>query len=510
MEYISVQEFIQKAILGAHLIPSILLMVYSLNLYTLILLWLFRRRRAKADREGIYRVFAERFTDDDLPHVVTQIPVYNEATVVERVMRAVAAMRYPRGRHTIQMLDDSTDETGTVIDRVADELRAAGQTVQVLRRKDRVGFKAGALEYGMRNTAGDIFAVFDADFVPPPDFLMRTVPVLVVRPDLGLVQARWAHLNENQSLITRAEAICIDGHFIIDQAARAWNGLFMNFNGTAGLWRRKAIEDAGGWQHDTLTEDLDLSYRAQMAGWKCFYLPDLAVPAELPDNINAFKTQQFRWAKGSIQTAIKLIPRVLRSNARPLAKVQAMFHMTYYLVHPLMVWMALVSLPLVRFSGAADQAQGLVALSVLFMLGALAPNLMYGISQCVIHRGGGWLRLWILPALTVFGVGVAVSNTRAVLEAVFGKRSAFIRTPKRGDGAVRRYSGGLSTVTVFELLIGLYCFLALWAYYRADRLGAGPFVLIYAIGFTTVGLLSVWHAYADGSLSRTGRPSETV
>ena len=490
------------ALVAAYVIPAVLLMFYSFNLYMLVCLWLLRRRGARAERERLYQVFEDRFSAADLSPVVTQIPVYNEYNVVERVMRAAVAMEYPAGRHTVQVLDDSNDETVGLVDRVAAELRGAGHDVQVIRRPNRIGFKAGALEYGMAQTPADLFAIFDADFVPPPDFLLRTVPVLLVRTDLGLVQARWGHLNEKHSLITRAEAIGIDGHFTIDQGARAWNGLFMNFNGTAGLWRRQAIEDGGGWEHDTLTEDLDLSYRSQLAGWKCYYLPDLVVPAELPENINAFKTQQFRWAKGSIQTAIKIIPRVLRSNARPMAKLQAIFHMTYYAVHPLMVWMALISLPMLHYVGWDTGAGLVVALTVFFMISSLAPHVMYGISQCVLHRQG-WKRLLYLPVLTVFGVGIAVSNTRAVLEALVGHTSAFIRTPKSGDKSVRRYRGGVSAVTVLELLIGLYCAFAVWCCVNEGQFGAWCFLVIYALGFSTVGCCSIWQALTDGSLSRT-------
>jgi cellulose synthase/poly-beta-1,6-N-acetylglucosamine synthase-like glycosyltransferase len=491
----------QTVLIAAYMIPAVLAMVYSLNLYTLLVLWVFRRRKARREREDLFDRFRLEKSEKDLPPVVTQIPVYNEYNVVERAMRAAAAMTYPRDRHTVQILDDSLDETRGLIDRVAEELRSEGHRVEVVRRPDRVGFKAGALEYGMRQSRADFFAIFDADFVPPTDFLLRTIPVLVSRPEVGLVQARWGHLNTNHSIVTRVEAIALDGHFVVDQGARAFNGLFMNFNGTAGLWRRQAIEDGGGWEHDTLTEDMDLSYRSQLAGWKCFYVPEVIVPAELPENINAFKTQQFRWAKGAIQTAIKLLPRVMRAPVSPMAKIQAFFHLTGYTAHPLVVWMALMSLPLAHLTVGPAFPAWMQSLTVFFVLGAVAPYLMYGIAQIVLHPRG-WRSLVWLPALTLFGVGIAISNTRAVLEAVFGYQTAFIRTPKSGQRSGRKYRAGLSGITAVELGLSVYCGLAIWEFASNPFVAGWPFLLVYALAFSTVGLMSLAHALSDAGWFR--------
>jgi len=476
----------------AHLVPSLILLAFALNLYVLMFFWLRNRRVRRGRIEAIQAEFKARFTPDDLPVVVTQIPVYNEVTVVERVMRAAAAMEYPPGKHSIQVLDDSNDETCALIDRVAAELNTAGSQVTVVRRPERVGFKAGALQYGMTQTTADFFAIFDADFIPPVDFLMKTMPAMVINDNICLVQARWGHLNRNASPITHAEALGLDGHFTLDQGARSYSGLFMNFNGTAGVWRRQAIDDAGGWHHDTLTEDLDLSYRAQLAGWRCEYLFDLVVPAELPEDMNALKSQQFRWAKGSIQTAIKLMPTILRSDFSVIAKIQAFFQICGYLVHPLILWVAMLSVPYSMFvTQYRYPSTGL--LPFLFMLGTFAPYLIYGVPQVLLYRTSWWRHVLYLPMITIFGVGIAISNTRAVIEAIRGKQSAFVRTPKAGDKASTRYQVRISRVTVLEALAGLYCVGAILYYLEVDKYAAVSYMAICATGFILVSGLSFLH-----------------
>lgn len=476
-----------------HIIPSIILLCFALNLYVLMFFWFLNRKRRKNRIEVVRKEFDRRFTLDDLPHVVTQIPVYNEANVVERVMRAAATMNYPAGRHTIQVLDDSNDETCALIDHVAADLRQQGHDVRVVRRPSRIGYKAGALQYGIEQTDADIFAIFDADFIPPRDFLMKTIPALVIDDKVGLVQARWGHLNREHSPITHAEALGLDGHFTLDQGARSYSGLFMNFNGTAGVWRRQAIDAAGGWQHDTLTEDLDLSYRAQMAGWKCEYLFDLVVPAELPDNMNALKAQQFRWAKGSIQTAIKLMPSIMRSNFSVIAKIEAFFQICGYMVHPLILWVAFLSVPYSIFvKNYHYPSTG--PLPVLFMLGTMAPYIIYSVPQMLLYRKGWWRYVMYLPMITIFGVGIAISNTRAVFEAVMGKESAFMRTPKSGDKSVRKYKTRISRLTILEILAGAYCVGAILYYLEVDKYAAVSYMMICALGFILVSVLSLLHA----------------
>ncbi|MGA3052470.1 MAG: glycosyltransferase, partial [Chitinispirillaceae bacterium] len=295
-------------VISLYIVCSAVLLAFGAQCYILTYLFLRKRKQRIAFQRTTMRLYYGDIEESRYPKVVTQLPMYNERQVAKRVIEAAAAMDYPRSRHEIQVLDDSTDETIGYVDETVERLRGRGHNVSVIRRTDRTGFKAGALQNGLEFTDAEFVAIFDADFVPPVDFLRKAMAFFVDRPTLGLVQGRWTHLNKNSSLITRGQAMGIDGHFMIEQAARSWNGLFMNFNGTAGVFRRKAIEMSGGWQHDTLTEDMDLSYRMQLADWETEYVPDLTVPAEIPEDINAFKNQQFRWAKGSIQTAIKIIP----------------------------------------------------------------------------------------------------------------------------------------------------------------------------------------------------------
>ncbi len=469
-----------------------MLMLYGLNCYVMI--FLFRRgRRTAAERlQAVERRYGNLMDRTNLPVVTTQIAVYNEYNVAGRVMEAVCRMRYPPGKHEIQVLDDSTDETREIIDRVAGELRGKGHDVRVIRRRERTGYKAGALAHGLRQARGEIVAVFDADFVPPEDYLLRTVPFFLADPQNGLVQTRWGHLNRCRSLLTRAQSIGIDGHFMVEQAARNWNGLYMNFNGTAGLWRRNAIEDGGGWQWDTLTEDMDLSYRVQFAGWKTVFLPDVVVPAEIPEDVSAFKSQQFRWAKGSLQTAIKLMPRLMRQPVPLFQKMQALFHMTHYLVHPMMLLLSLLALPvlLILEMRLAPVVFGAVAAAL--ALSMMAPSALYLVSQRAAHRD--WpRRMLCLPFLVMVGVGLALSNTRAVAEAILGRESAFVRTPKRGDREIKQYRVDLPWLSFGEVALGLYCAVSLSVYLAAEKYLIGPFLAVYAAGFLFVGLLTLVH-----------------
>jgi cellulose synthase/poly-beta-1,6-N-acetylglucosamine synthase-like glycosyltransferase len=468
------------------------LMLYGLNCYVLICLFNRGRARAAAARRMILEGRGDPAEREDLPRVTTQIAVYNEVNVAERVIRSACRMRYPRDRHEIQVLDDSTDETRDIVDRTARMLRAEGFDVRVLRRNERTGFKAGALAAGLDVAKGSLLAVFDADFVPSGDYLLSTVPFFMADERLALVQARWGHLNRGHSLLTRAQSIGIDGHFMVEQAARNWNGLYMNFNGTAGIWRRTAIADGGGWAWDTLTEDMDLSYRVQFAGWRTLFLPDLVVPAEIPEDVNAFKSQQFRWAKGSIQTAVKLLPRLVRQPVPLFKKIQAFFHMTHYLVHPMMLAMAVLALPVLLLfdMGAGPLVFGAVACAL--VLSMTAPSALYLVSQRAAYPD--WRRrVLFMPVLVIIGVGIALSNTRAVVEALAGHETPFIRTPKRGDREIKRYRAGLPGLAFAEILLGCYCILSLHVYISAGKYLIGPFLAVYAAGFLFVGVLTLAH-----------------
>ena len=469
------------------------LLLYGLNCYVMVGLFWRRRVRASEQRVSVLRQVGNLMDREDVPVVTTQIAIYNEYNVSERAIRAACQMRYPAGKHEIQVLDDSTDETRELVGRVVDELRGQGHDVHHLVREKRTGFKAGALAEGLAVARGDFVGVFDADFVPPEDYLLKVIPFFMTDSKIGLVQARWGHLNRERSLLTRAQSVGIDGHFMVEQAARNWNGLFMNFNGTAGVWSKQAIADGGGWQWDTLTEDMDLSYRVQLAGWKTAYVPDMVVPAELPEDVNAFKSQQFRWAKGSIQTARKILPVLLRRRLPLFTKIQAFFHMTHYAVHPMMLLLSVLALPVLIVLRVQLAPALFVLLACILGLSMLAPSTLYCVSQRAAYRD--WLRrLCCLPFLVVIGVGIALSNTRGVVQALAGHESDFVRTPKRGDKEVKKYEVRLPWWAVVEILLGLYCSWSLGYYLSAGKYFVGPFLAAYAAGFLFVGMLTVAHA----------------
>jgi cellulose synthase/poly-beta-1,6-N-acetylglucosamine synthase-like glycosyltransferase len=475
-----------------YVICSLALLAYGAQCYILTYLYL-RKRVSKLDFQRKTMVHFDRITnEEEYPFVVTQLPMYNEKTVAKRIIEAVAAMEYPLSRHEIQVLDDSTDETRLLVDETAADLRKKGHNISVIRRKVRTGFKAGALQHGLTLTNAEFVAIFDADFVPHTDFLKKSICFFINRPKLGLVQGRWAHLNSNASLITRGQAMGIDGHFMVEQAARSWNGLFMNFNGTAGVFRREAIESSGGWHHDTLTEDMDLSYRMQLKDWETEYVPDLEVPAELPEDINAFKNQQFRWAKGSIQTAIKIIPLLRKKKLSLFKFFQAILHLTHYTVHPLMLMLAFLTTPVLFFVKVYMHPVLLTGVIIAMVLATSGPASMYMISQ---HYLGHKVRKKILmiPAMMLIGTGLAVNNAKAVLEALFGKNSDFLRTPKKGEYTKTSYRPLKDITWIIELFFGLYCLSGLWLFIGFSNAIVSPFLLLYSSGFLFVGLLSILH-----------------
>lgn len=435
------------------------------------------------------------------PHVTVQLPVFNERYVIERLIDAVARLDYPRHQLEIQILDDSTDVTTELARRRAAYHRAQGLDVQVIRRPDRQGFKAGALRHGLRMARGELIAIFDADFIPTPDFLRRTVPYFLADERLGMVQTRWGHINDDYSELTRAQALGIDGHFVVEQTARNRTGLFMNFNGTAGVWRRECIEDAGGWHDDTLTEDLDLSYRAQLAGWRFLYLPDVVTPAELPPQLQAFKNQQARWARGSVQCLRKLAQPVLRSSVPVPVKLQALLHMGGYLAHPLLLILLLVTLPMIRVR--ASYLAPLAYLSV----ATLGPPLLFSVSQWATYPG--WRRrLGRLPWLMLLGAGIAISNSVAVGQALLGSPGLFRRTPKfriesREDGWTGNpYALSFSPMALAELALAAYALAGAVLAGATGHVFIVPYLLLYACGFGYVGMLGLVQ-----SLEQAGVPT---
>ncbi|MBF0429909.1 MAG: glycosyltransferase [Fibrobacteria bacterium] len=480
---------------GLYVVAAIGLFTYGINCYWLLSIFLRNKRKEVLYDKKAIRHYYRKHGYRNLPLVTTQLPIYNEANVVERLLKAVCAMEYPKDKHEIQLLDDSTDGTHKIASKIVEELRNEGYDIKHIRRTIRTDYKAGALNDGMQDCKGEFIAIFDADFVPPKDYLLKTVPFLLKDPEIGLVQARWGHLNPNQSPLTLSQSIGIDGHFIIEQSARSWGRLFMNFNGTAGIWRKTAIETAGGWQGDTLTEDMDLSYRAQIIGWKMKFVYDVVVPAELPSNINAFKSQQYRWAKGSIQTAMKLLPQVFMSKVPLRVKIQSFLHTTHYMIHPLMLITALLACPLLVFYPIKLGTWTFGILCFLILISSLAPSTLYLVAQKVsyIH----WKkRIPAIPILMSVGVGIAFNNTLAVLSALSGNKGAFIRTPKAGDKTVVSYrTKSLPYGSIIELLLGIYCFAGLAVYIHAQKYLVGPFLGLYAIGFSVVGSVSIYQYY---------------
>lgn len=495
------------AIVVTYFICALLLTVYGINAH--ILNQLFKRRypqRMQSDRDFLAAFYGSTPPFDHasnaaakLPYVTTQLPIYNELNVAERLIDAVAAFDYPEGRHEIQVLDDSTDEARDMVAAKVRRLQQQGIDIHHISRSDRKGFKAGALRNGLACARGDFVAIFDADFVPPADFLLQSIPFFMDNPLLGLVQARWGHLNENESWITRLQAIGINGHFMIEQGARSTNRLFMNFNGTAGVLRKQAIIESGNWQGDTLTEDMDISYRLQLRGWQCHYLFDLVAPAEIPNDLNGFKSQQFRWAKGSIQTAIKLMPCILQSSAGIFIKFQAFMHMTHFFIHPLMLFLALLAPFLLLMKTDFLSEIGLVCFGSLLILSCTGPSRMYLVAESALGRRK--LRtLFMLPLMVCFGCGLAINNSRAVLEALIGKSSSFVRTPKCGSTNHKAYRIEKSPLIALELIVGLWCLFGMGLYFISEHYLIGHFMLIYAVGFLYIGLISLWHAQRNASL----------
>jgi cellulose synthase/poly-beta-1,6-N-acetylglucosamine synthase-like glycosyltransferase len=490
----------------ALLIPyfTVLILLASYGIHRYVLVYLYYKKRNNRTTGPLSRF-------PDLPRVTVQLPIFNEQFVVERLLDTISRLKYPLDKLDVQVLDDSTDETQAVARGLAAHHASRGFPVSYHHRENREGFKAGALAEGLKTAKGDLVAIFDADFTPPDDFLLRTVHYFT-DPKVGMVQTRWTHINRNYSFLTEVEAILLDGHFVLEHAGRARSNVFFNFNGTAGIWRRQAIEEAGGWEHDTLTEDTDLSYRAQLKGWKFLYLQDVECPAELPIEMTAFKTQQARWAKGLIQTGKKILPRVLRSEQPFHVKMEAWYHLTSNLSYPLMVILSVLLLPAMIIRFYQGWFQMLYIDVPLFLASTFSISSFYLVSQRVLFPRT-WLRtLLYLPFLMALGIGLTVTNTRAVLEALVGKQSAFARTPKyrveskRDKIRATKYRKRLGLVPWLELLIGAY--FALTVYYAIDNENyiTVPFLLLFVVGYWYTALMSLLQGRFVGlSLNGEGR-----
>ena len=471
-----------------HLLLSLWLAIYGLNSFILAFLYLLHRRE----------VVSPPPTDRSaLPPVTVQVPVYNERYVVERAIDAVAALDYPRDRLQIQVLDDSTDETTQLARARAARHRERGVDVAVLRRPNRDGFKAGALDWGLAQARGEYVAIFDADFCPPHDFLLQTIPHLMAQPRLGLLQTRWSYLNADYSFLTRAQALALDGHFVVEQTGRNCSGLLMSFNGAGGVWRHRCIEESGGWQSDTLCEDLDLSYRAQVAGWECLYLPQVNAPAEIPPQIAAFKRQQSRWAQGSVQVLRKLGRPILRSRRLGWGqKLMALVHLSSYLAHALVILLLLVSLPLLLTPDSVQLPLG--GLGLMF----LGPPLVYAISQRQLYPD--WKRrLRAFPLLALIGIGIAWCNAQAVWRGLTRWGGEFARTPKfRLEGQAGRWADSdyrlrVDSSTIGEVLLTLYALVTAGVALVTGRYETIPFMLLYAAAFGTVAGLGLVQTFVS-------------
>jgi cellulose synthase/poly-beta-1,6-N-acetylglucosamine synthase-like glycosyltransferase len=425
----------------------------------------------------------------DFPMVTVQLPIYNEKYVINRLVKSVAALEYPRDKMEIQILDDSNDETITITANLVKQYQAKGYDIKHIRRGSRDGFKAGALQYGLERSRGDYLAIFDADFIPPADFLIKLLPEFD-GPQVGGVQARWGHLNPDDSFLTRSQAIGLDNHFIIEQELRSRAEFFINFNGTCGIWSKKAIQDAGGWHGDTLAEDLDLSYRVQLQGWQIRFRGDYNVPGELPDTADSFRIQQNRWAKGTIQVARKLLPKVLKSNMRPLAKYEAFVHMTCHLNFIAMLGLAIFSLPVVycKVEGIVPNSYYLFA--SFFTIGVFGYPLLYALSQKKLYPDYLKRLPYILGVIS-FSMGLSVSNSKALLEAFLKRQNNFTRTPKTGGAHQAYRSESKSLVPVIEVLLGLYMLVALIYVVINNQIVLIPFLSFYTLGFLNLGFSSI-------------------
>ena len=425
-------------------------------------------------------------TDGAWPRVTVQIPLYNEALVAERVIDSCAALDYPLSKLEIQVLDDSTDQTNEIVAEAVNRWRAYGVNIMHVRRISRTGYKAGALENGLATAHGALIAVFDADFVPKPDFLRRLV-LIFQDPRVGMVQARWGHLNANHSMLTRVQACALDAHFALEQAVRQAAGYFIHFNGTAGLWRADCIKDAGGWQGDTLAEDLDLSYRAQMKGWKFRFVSDVEAPAELPATLRALRTQQFRWAKGTAEAARKLLGRLWRSDQYLGVKLQGTLHLTAHIVYPALIMAALLHTPL-SLMEEAGIGPGAVYFGIMSL--GLAGLLGFFLAQLFAQRAlyPDWPhRMWFFPIFMAGSMAMAVSNSKALWQALRRHTTPFERTPKSAVANTSYYTTRRATLTaILEGSLAVYCIVGLVAMVLEGIWMATLFQAFFTVAFTSV------------------------
>ncbi|MEO6695974.1 MAG: cellulose synthase family protein [Ignavibacteria bacterium] len=481
---------IESIILSAYIISLTILFFFGAHGFNMIYYYFktFATRTVDLTEEELYM--------KDYPEVTIQIPLYNEQYVITRLIDSVLRMDYPKDKLEVQILDDSTDETTQIIHDHIQKYITTGFDVKHIHRTNREGYKAGALKVGLETARGEFVAVFDADFIPRKKFLKRTIPYFYRDDKLGLVQTRWEHLNREYSLLTKTQAVALDGHFVIEQAVRNRAGFFINFNGTGGVWRKECIFDAGNWEADTLTEDLDLSYRAQMRGWKFKYLVNFTSPAELPSDIFALKSQQFRWTKGAIETAKKVFPKVLKSDMSLKLKFQSFIHLYSNLAYPFILLAAILNLPVMLIK-LSEEYDAVFKFMSLFIFAFISSFLFYLYSQKDVYSD--WQkRIIYFPVFLAGSMGFSINNTKAVFEGLLDKKSEFVRTPKyqimnkKDSWEGKKYvNKKLSFTTYLEAFMALYCFAGVIIAVATAQVAAIPFQLMFCGGFTTISVLSI-------------------
>lgn len=479
-------ETLQYILISLYLGILGILALYGFHRSMLVFLFIKHRNKTPSPKGR----FAE------LPFVTIQLPMFNERYVANRLIQAVSEMDYPRDRFEIQVLDDSTDDTTQIVGEKIEALRESGVDISLVHRNNRTGYKAGALENGLKTAKGEFVAVFDADFTPGKNVVMDTIHYFTDE-QVGMVQMRWGHINRRYSILTRIQSLMLDGHFVIEHDARFRSGRFFNFNGTAGIWRRAAISDAGGWEHDTLTEDMDLSYRAQLKGWNFVYLTHVETPAEVPVEMASFKSQQHRWAKGSIQVAKKMLPVILKSNAPFKVKLEAFFHLTNNLAYVLMIFLALLLLPNLMLRTEHGWKEVLLIDLPLFMGTTFSIGTFYVVAHKHLY-GGLWKAIAKVPLLMSLGIGLSINNAKAVLEGLFGHETEFVRTAKHGAESESllltnmKYRARRGLVPLIELGFAAYFVATIYVAIAGKHYISLPFIALFLIGYLYVGVLSVY------------------
>lgn len=488
---------LQLALVAAYFVCFVVLCLFGLHRAHLVLAAYRHRRRIREMARAV------EVPEAELPFVTIQLPMFNEATVAARLIEATGRMDYPRDRFEIQVLDDSNDETQGIAESAVQALRQRGVDAHYVRRPDRIGYKAGALDYGLRTARGELIAIFDADFVPQSSFL-RSVVGGFREPRVAVVQTRWDHLNRGLNLLTGVQALMLDGHHMVENRVRSAAGFLWNFSGTGGVWRRAAIDDAGGWQHDTITEDLDLSYRAQLRGWKFVYRADVLTPSELPEDMSAFRAQQYRWAKGTVQTARKTLGNVLRSELSWAQKLEALFHLTPHFAYPLIVALSVLLLPTVTFMPASS-LEGMLLVDFPITVatsGSLA--LFYGLAN--VAQGRSLLAaLFRLPLLVALNAGLAPNQSRAVWAGLRGMAGEFVRTPKKGDRAGRYWQA--AQLPWVEMALSAVSLTTVVAALQHGHYFAGPFAGLFAAGYGYVAYLVISEQAARRRAERLSVPA---